>query len=173
MAAIIALVAMPTRFISLSDVILNQIERLGLQKEMTLYCLSSHWEEIVGPQIALHTVPETLRFETLSLSVDSAPWMNQLTFFKKEIIKNTNQFLQKNSQGQRALRGSHPQIREVFFRLAPRTMPYPKREVASEITSQTQPIPDEVIALQDALKELQDAEMQKKIARAAMEYFQK
>ena len=153
---------MATRFESLSDVISSLIEGLNLQKEMTLYHLTSHWEEIVGPQIALHTAPESLRFDTLSLSVDSAPWMNQLTFFKKDIIKNINKYLQKN------------QVREIFFRLAPRTTPYPKKEVHLESAHQTAPlISEEVIALQDALKELQDTEMQKRIATAITGYFQK
>ncbi len=168
MAAIIALAVMATRFISLSDVILNEIERMGLQKEMSLYYLSCLWEEIVGPQIALHTAPETLRFDTLYLSVDSAPWMNQLTFFKKEIIKNVNNFLQK--------KGCDPrdQIREVFFRLAPRTTPYPEKMVVAEIANQNGPMmKEEVIALQNALSLLEDTEIKKKIATAMTGYFQK
>ena len=162
MAAIIALAVMANRFISLSDVILNQIERMGLQKEMALYYVSEHWEEIVGQQIALHTTPETLRFDALYLSVDSAPWMNQLTFFKKEIIKNVNSFLQKN------------QVREVFFRLAPRTTPYPQNRVLTDIASQNAPMmKEEVFALQNALSLLEDTEVKKKIAVAITGYFQK
>jgi len=154
---------MSTRFISLSDVLMSLIAQMNLQKEMTLYKISEHWEEIVGPQIAAHTAPESLRFETLSLSVDSAPWMNQLTFFKKDIVKNTNRFLQKN------------QIREVFFRLAPRTTPYPQKEVAHlEIANQSAPlISEEVIALQDALNLLEDTEIKNKIANTVTGYFQK
>jgi len=162
MLTIIALLTMATRFISLSDVLMNFIARMNLQKEMTLYQISEHWEEIVGPQIAAHTAPETLRFETLSLSVDSAPWMNQLTFFKKEIIEKTNQFLKKR------------QVREMFFRLAPPRTLSPKKEVlVREITNQHPPlIPEEVLAMDNALKGLQDKEIRKKIAMALTGYFQ-
>jgi len=152
---------MSNRFVSLSDVILSLIEKLNLQKEMDIYHLCEHWEGVVGPQIALHTAPERLRFDTLSLSVDSAPWMNQLTFFKKEIIEKTNHFLQKRL------------IKEIYFRLAP--FPVSPRKETSNFRIANQNalmISEEIIALGDALKDLQDEEIRNKIALAVTGYFQ-
>ncbi|MBI4715576.1 MAG: DUF721 domain-containing protein, partial [Nitrospirae bacterium] len=37
-----------------------------------------------------HTRPEEIRFKKLHLVVDSSAWMQQLTFFKKEIIEKVN-----------------------------------------------------------------------------------
>lgn len=152
---------MITRFASLSGVILNLIDGLNLQEEMTLYQLAKHWGEIVGPQIAAHTIPERLRFDTLSLSVDSAPWMNQLTFFKKEIVNNTNKFLSKR------------QIQNVMFRSAPRMTPPPQKEIAtSGIANQKTPLmPAERMAMEEALKGLHDIEVRKKITTAITGYF--
>jgi predicted nucleic acid-binding Zn ribbon protein len=159
MESIIALPSMATRFESLSGAITSLIERLHLTQEMTLYQLASHWEEIVGPQIALHTVPETLRFDTISISVDSAPWMNQLTFLKKGIIKNINTFLHKN------------QVREILFRLAPRATPSSKKEMPyTDTTIQSAPImPD----LEAALKDVPSATMRRQIETALAGYFKK
>jgi len=153
---------MSNRFVSLSDVILTLIEKLNLQKEMTIYHICEHWEEIVGLQIALHTAPEKLSFDTLYLCVDSAPWMNQLTFFKKEIIEKTNRFLQKRI------------INEVFFKLT-LLPPAPKKEVLNfDIANQNAIlVSEEVIAMEDALNLLEDTETRKKIVMAVTGYFQK
>ena len=48
------------------------------------------WSKAVGSRIALHAEPASFRDGTLTLTVDSAPWMQQLTFLKKEIIAKVN-----------------------------------------------------------------------------------
>jgi len=95
------------RFQSLGGILERLIQEWGGEKELTLYRLAKHWQEVVGPQIALHTVPQTIRFHTLTLAVDSAPWMNQLLFFKKEIIQKTNRFVKK------------PLIEDIYFKMMP------------------------------------------------------
>ena len=129
---------------------------------MLLFRLREHWEEIVGPQIALHSAPDNLRFGKLFISVDSAPWMNQLTFFKKEILEKTNRFLQNKT------------VDEVFFNLTPLTAP--KKEILLNTVPFNQTpisVSDEVLALSDAISLLQDTETRKKIATAVKGYFQK
>ncbi len=96
----------------LSAILRGICKQLGLQKEMALYQIQAHWEEIVGPQIALHTLPDQIHFHTLSLKVDSAPWVNQLLFFKKEIVEKTNQFL-KLREGQESV------LKDVYLKMAP------------------------------------------------------
>jgi predicted nucleic acid-binding Zn ribbon protein len=48
------------------------------------------WEQAVGSRIASHAVPAAFRDGTLTLTVDSAPWMQQLTYLKQELIAKVN-----------------------------------------------------------------------------------
>ncbi|WP_236019087.1 DUF721 domain-containing protein [Geomonas propionica] len=51
------------------------------------------WDEAVGAKIAAHAQPATFREGTLTLHVDSAPWMQQLNYLKKELITKVNEAL--------------------------------------------------------------------------------
>lgn len=48
------------------------------------------WDEAVGRQVASHAQPAAFRDGTLTVNVDSAPWMQQLTFLKREIVSKVN-----------------------------------------------------------------------------------
>jgi len=48
------------------------------------------WDEAVGSTIAAHAQPAAFRDGTLTLTVDSAPWMQQLTFLKRDLIAKVN-----------------------------------------------------------------------------------
>lgn len=48
------------------------------------------WEQAVGSRIASHAAPSAFRDGTLTLSVDSAPWMQQLNFLKRELVAKVN-----------------------------------------------------------------------------------
>ena len=48
------------------------------------------WEQAVGNRIASHAVPAAFRDGTLTLTVDSAPWMQQLNYLKQELITKVN-----------------------------------------------------------------------------------
>ena len=48
------------------------------------------WESAVGSRIASHAAPAAFRDGTLTLTVDSAPWMQQLTYLKRELIAKVN-----------------------------------------------------------------------------------
>jgi predicted nucleic acid-binding Zn ribbon protein len=51
------------------------------------------WDEAVGSGIASHAQPIAFRDGTLTLCVDSAPWMQQLTFLKRDLIAKVNERL--------------------------------------------------------------------------------
>lgn len=48
------------------------------------------WDQAVGERIALHAQPSAFREGTLTVTVDSAPWMQQLTYLKKDLIAKVN-----------------------------------------------------------------------------------
>ena len=48
------------------------------------------WDSAVGKQIACRARPVSFRDGTLTVMVESAPWMQQLTFLKKGIMEKLN-----------------------------------------------------------------------------------
>jgi predicted nucleic acid-binding Zn ribbon protein len=66
------------------------IRSLGLEGAWTEYRLQSEWTGIVGETIAAHTQPQRLRFNKLTVLVDSPVWMQQLSFLKPELIRKVN-----------------------------------------------------------------------------------
>jgi len=110
-------------FQSLGGILEGLLQEWGGQKDLTLWRLAEHWKEVVGPQIALHTAPQMIRFHTLTLAVDSAPWMHQLLFFKKEIIEKTNRFLKKTL------------IEEIYFKMMPLTQPILSKKASTLFTT--------------------------------------
>jgi hypothetical protein len=61
------------------------------------------WTRAVGPQIAVRTLPETLKRGTLYVRVSAPVWLHQLQFLKEEILGKVNGLLGKE------------EIRSLFF----------------------------------------------------------
>lgn len=74
----------------ISSILPRIIKTFGLESNLQLRKLSNSWVQIVGDTIALHSSPERLRQEILYVAVDSPIWMQQLSFFKKELIEKVN-----------------------------------------------------------------------------------
>ncbi|SNB46592.1 DUF721 domain-containing protein [Geobacter sp. DSM 9736] len=53
------------------------------------------WDTAVGPRIAERARPVAIRDGILTVTVSSAPWMQQLTFLKKGIIDKLNGMLRQ------------------------------------------------------------------------------
>ncbi|HEY6871423.1 MAG TPA: DUF721 domain-containing protein [Geobacteraceae bacterium] len=51
------------------------------------------WDAAVGEQIAAKARPVSFRDGTLTVAVVSAPWMQQLTFLKRDMVEKLNQRL--------------------------------------------------------------------------------
>ncbi|HEY5973622.1 MAG TPA: DUF721 domain-containing protein, partial [Geobacteraceae bacterium] len=109
------------------------------------------WNRVVGPQIAGRAQPATFRDGVLTIIVGSAPWRQQLTFLKGEIIAKLNEAM------------GEPLVTDLFLKagsLPPAASPAPTRPprrplTATEqeqIASQTADIPDP--ELRAALAEL-------------------
>ncbi|WP_250680619.1 DUF721 domain-containing protein [Geomonas sp. Red32] len=62
------------------------------------------WERAVGSRIANHAQPSAFRDGTLTVTVDSAPWMQQLSFLKRELILKVNDAL------------GYTLVKELYFR---------------------------------------------------------
>ena len=74
----------------ISSILRPLLKKFGLETQMQTYALIDRWDEVVGYQIASHTLPYQVKFKKLYLYVDSPAWMNQLTFLKEELKNKIN-----------------------------------------------------------------------------------
>jgi predicted nucleic acid-binding Zn ribbon protein len=63
------------------------------------------WEEAVGGKIAAHAQPASFREGTLTLHVDSSPWLQQLNYLKKDLIAKVNEALDEELVQEIQLKG--------------------------------------------------------------------
>ncbi|QXE93130.1 DUF721 domain-containing protein [Geomonas subterranea] len=63
------------------------------------------WDEAVGDKIASHAQPATFREGTLTLHVDSSPWLQQLNYLKKDLIAKVNEALDEELVKELQLKG--------------------------------------------------------------------
>jgi predicted nucleic acid-binding Zn ribbon protein len=61
--------------------------RLGAPGATALTSVFGHWEEIVGPSVAAHSRPLTLRDGVLRVEVDEPGWATQLRFLAPDIVR--------------------------------------------------------------------------------------
>src|SRR5512139_4323402 len=62
----------------------------GWSSRLREYRVFSLWEKAVGPGIARHAQPSSIRGGRLTVTVDSSAWMQQLSLLKPEIVSRVN-----------------------------------------------------------------------------------
>jgi predicted nucleic acid-binding Zn ribbon protein len=65
-------------------------KRLGLDHPTEVGALWARWNEIVGPQIALHAEPSSLRAGLLRVRTDSTVWATEISYLGEEIKRRAN-----------------------------------------------------------------------------------
>ena len=68
------------------DLIGKVLSELGLDGVAKAHQIGARWEEVVGPQVAVHCRPLGIRGEVLELEVDSPVWSQQLQLRKPELL---------------------------------------------------------------------------------------
>jgi hypothetical protein len=63
------------------------LKRLGIDEAVRLQQIRNDWQTLFDQPLSLHMSPSRLFEGDLLLSVDSPAWMQQLGFYKKEILK--------------------------------------------------------------------------------------
>ena len=100
------------------------------------------WGATVGPQIASRARPAAFRDGTLTVAVASAPWMQQLSFMKREIIAKLNEGLGEPLVQEMFLKtGKIPAAEKVTPRRRPPQRPLAPAEV-EWVAGQTAAIDD-------------------------------
>lgn len=139
-------------FSSISPVLKGLAQTFGWEKGIASAMLETRWNEIVGDAIASHTHPEEIRFDTLTILVDSAVWMHELSFLKKALIEKVNRLLGKNG------------IRKIQFKIGPvAPRPAPTQESRSLPGEMGE---EEAALLNQLLLPVSDDDLKKTIQRA-------
>jgi hypothetical protein len=58
----------------------------GLSAKLDEHRLMAEWSQLVGAQIATHTMPREVRGRTLWVVVDSSTWLHELTLLKPLLL---------------------------------------------------------------------------------------
>lgn len=64
--------------------------QMGVQERLEQYRVWAVWDEVVGPQTALHARPLRLRGGVLEVRVDHPVWMQQLQLLKPRLLERLN-----------------------------------------------------------------------------------
>jgi predicted nucleic acid-binding Zn ribbon protein len=70
----------------LSELLDSATRRLGGPSSGTASAVFSGWEAIVGPEIAAHAQPVSLRHGVLVVAVDHPAWATQLRYMTAELL---------------------------------------------------------------------------------------
>jgi len=65
----------------------------GWREKAAVGAVFSHWPEIVGPQLALHTKPESFESGELTVSADSPAWATQIRLMAPQLLKRLGEEL--------------------------------------------------------------------------------
>lgn len=78
---------------SLHDVLDRFLRQHGLQEGMDRVRIKNAWPELMGGMISAHTKEITLKDGKLTLTVDSAPLRQELSFARQKIKELLNEHL--------------------------------------------------------------------------------
>jgi hypothetical protein len=63
------------------------LKRLGIESGVRLERIRSDWFDIFEPGLSSHMYPAGCTQDELLLNVDSPAWMQQLTYYKKDVVR--------------------------------------------------------------------------------------
>ena len=74
----------------INEILKDLTESTALGKTLEQAKIWDQWETLVGPGLAAHGRPHSVRDKQLRVEVDSAVWMHKFSYRKWEIIKRIN-----------------------------------------------------------------------------------
>ncbi|GAB4424591.1 MAG: hypothetical protein OHK0032_19050 [Thermodesulfovibrionales bacterium] len=130
------------------------LERLGIEESVRLEGIRKEWSNIFGSPLSLHMWPSSLKNGELLISVDSPVWLQQISFYKDEIIKKLN------PSG----------VKDVRFRLgktgySQKVTVQRKRPTANSLSAST------LQYIEDTVSEINDGEIKDSIRKAMEKSF--
>lgn len=76
-----------------APILAQALRQAGLDRVMLLAQITQHWEKIAGTQIAAVAQPEQIRSRILFVTVADAIWLQQITFYQAQLLRNIRRVL--------------------------------------------------------------------------------
>ena len=89
----------------------------GWQQQAAMGSVFGRWAEIVGPDLAAHTRPDTFADGELAVTADSTAWATQVRLLAPELIRRLNAELGDGTVRRVKLRGPAPPRRRGGWRV--------------------------------------------------------
>lgn len=119
----------------LRDLLGEAGSKLGMDRAAEAGALWARWEEVVGPTIAGHAEPTSLRRGVLKIRTDSPSWATELGYLREQVMAAANELLGggivtevqvwtapgaiRTSGSKRPSAPEHPTLREAADRPVP------------------------------------------------------
>ena len=71
----------------IGDLLRKALQSVGIAERIDKQMAVTFWPEIVGEKLAEKSTAVRVEKDVLKVKVDSAPWRNELVFFKEDILK--------------------------------------------------------------------------------------
>ena len=101
----------------LSAAIGGLLDGRGWQQQAAMGSVFGRWAEIVGPDLAAHTQPDTFTDGELAVTADSTAWATQVRLLAPELIRRLNAELGDGTVRRVKLRGPAPPRRRGGWRV--------------------------------------------------------
>ncbi len=136
--------------------ILNKfIRENGIQESITLLEIKKNWYRLFAKPLSLHMSPSNLSEGNLVINVDSNMWLQELNFYKDEVIKKLQSYGIKN----------------VRFRLGKIFKEIIKSNLTPHKIKSNSLAPEELSFIENALSVISDSELRDRIRNAMMKSF--
>jgi hypothetical protein len=76
-----------------APIVTQALRQAGLDRVMLMAQITRHWEKIAGAQIAAVAQPEHIRSRVLFVTVADAIWLQQITFYQAQLLRNIRRVL--------------------------------------------------------------------------------
>ncbi len=96
----------------LSAAIGDLLDEQGWQLAAATGSVFGRWAQIVGPDLAAHTAPESLRDGELTVVADSTAWATQLRLLASQLVRRLNAELGEQSVTRVKVRGPVTEARK-------------------------------------------------------------
>ncbi len=77
----------------MSGVLPRVLRQLGLEQDLLGWRAVGEWAQIVGSRIARRTRAVAYRDGVLQVEVEGSPWMHELGFLKRDLVRKVNEHL--------------------------------------------------------------------------------
>ena len=68
----------------------RRVKSLGITRKLDGGKIMASWADVVGPQLASHTEPQSFENGVLTVAVPDSAWRHELSFSRQELVERLN-----------------------------------------------------------------------------------